>query len=111
MRNIDAARWPAWSILREARRTAGLTQAEVAERAGTTQAEISRYERAIVLPEIATLTRIVEACGMYLELRLSDSPPYDRTSSTAMAQSVEERLDANDSYATAIADMRASMRS
>ncbi len=107
MRDVDPARWPAWSILREARRTAGLSQAELAERAGTTQAEISRYERAVVLPEIATLSRLVEACGMYLELRLLNTPAYEKTSSTALAQTVEERLDANEAAANLIGEMRA----
>ena len=108
---MDPARWPAWSIIRETRRTTGLTRAEPAERAGTTQAEVSRYERALVLPEIGTLMRIVESCGLYLELRLRDTPPCGRTSSTALAQTVEERLVANEAYADAVFGMRAGMQS
>ena len=45
------------------------------------------------------------------DLGLRDSPPSEQTSSTALAQTVEERLDANDAYANAIASMRVSLRS
>ncbi len=105
-RRIDPARWPAWSIIREARRKAGLTQTELSKRAGTSQAEISRYERALVLPELATLTRIVEACGMHLELKLVDRPDHELLSSTALSQTVEERLAANDDYASLVSRLR-----
>ena len=110
MRNVDPARWPAWSILREARRQARLTQTELAERADTTQAEISRYERALVLPEISTLSRLVEACGMYLELRLVDRPNYALISSTALERTVEERLNANTGYASLVSQARSTIR-
>ena len=106
MREVDAARWPAWSIIREARRTAGLTQAELAACAGTSQAEISRYERAMVLPELGTLARLVEACGMYLELNLVNHPTHEPISQAALSETVEERLDANDAYASMLAEMR-----
>ena len=105
-RRIDPARWPAWSIIREARRRAGFTQAE---RAGTSQAEISRYERALVLPEIGTLIRIVEACGMHLELKLVDRPGHELLSSTALSQPVEERLSANDAYASLVSQLRSGL--
>ena len=108
-RRIDPARWPAWSIIREARRRAGFTQAELAARAGTSQAEISRYERALVLPEIGTLIRIVEACGMHLELKLADRPDHEMLSSTALEQTVEERLSANDAYASLVSQLRSGL--
>ena len=80
-----------------------------AERAGTSQAEISRYERALVLPELGTLIRIVEACGMHLELKLADRPDHEMLSSTALEQTVEERLSANDAYASLVSQLRSGL--
>jgi transcriptional regulator with XRE-family HTH domain len=67
-----ATRWPVWAIVRDARRRAGLTQAELARRVGTSQPAIARYERARAMPDLATLHRIVEACGLELRLELVD---------------------------------------
>jgi transcriptional regulator with XRE-family HTH domain len=82
-----------WAVVREARRRAGFTQAELAGRAGTSQPAIARYERARALPDIDTLHRIVEACGLELRLELSE-PDRQREAATqaALGRSVEERL-------------------
>jgi hypothetical protein len=82
-----------WAVVREARRRAGLTQAELARLAGTSQPAIARYERAMALPDIDTLHRIVEACGLELRLELSE-PDRQREAATqaALERSVEQRL-------------------
>ena len=58
------------SILLEARRRAGLGQAELAERAGTSQSAIARLERGHSSPTLATLERLVAAAGFGLRLEL-----------------------------------------
>lgn len=56
----------------KARATAGVTQAEVAERIGTTQSAVARLEsgRGKHSPSIATLQKYAHALGCRLELRL-----------------------------------------
>ena len=50
-------------LIREARRRHRIDQAELARRAGTSQAAISRVERDLVSPSLATMNRIMEAMG------------------------------------------------
>jgi transcriptional regulator with XRE-family HTH domain len=56
------------ALIREARRSAGLTQTQLAERLGTTQPVIARLERAAANPTFETLTRALHAAGHRLEL-------------------------------------------
>lgn len=58
------------SILLEARRRAGLGQAELAQRAGTSQPAVARLERGHSSPTLATLERLVGAAGFDLRLEL-----------------------------------------
>jgi transcriptional regulator with XRE-family HTH domain len=53
--------------LRDARRRAGLTQAELALRAGTSQATISAYEHGRKEPSVETLSRLLAASGVRLK--------------------------------------------
>ncbi|MEX2552403.1 MAG: helix-turn-helix transcriptional regulator [Actinomycetota bacterium] len=55
------------TVLREARRRAGLTQAELAAACGVKQPTISRIERGVVDPSVETLDRLLAACGESLE--------------------------------------------
>lgn len=80
-------------LVREARKRAGLTQAELASRAGTTQSAIARLERGESAPSLEHLTQLVRACGFDLMVRLV---PYD-SHDWALAQGnrmlgVEDRL-------------------
>jgi uncharacterized protein len=59
----------AGTILRQARRAAGVSQAALAQAGGTSQAAVARYETGRVDPGIETLERLVSALGMRLELR------------------------------------------
>ncbi len=54
------------TTLREARRSAGLTQAALAQRAGTSQATISAYEHGRKEPSVETLSRLLAAAGSRL---------------------------------------------
>jgi transcriptional regulator with XRE-family HTH domain len=58
-------------LVKEARKRAGLTQAQLAERAGTTQSVISRLERGATTPSMETISGLVRACGFDLEVRLA----------------------------------------
>src|SRR5262245_5773423 len=64
------------SLVREARRRAGLTQAERARRVGTTQSAIARLERGDSAPTLERLTELVRACGFDLQV---DLVPRDDT--------------------------------
>jgi len=82
-------------IVREARRRAGLTQAELARRLGTTQPVVARWEANSVSPTVETLDRIVRACGFYLDIRLLPLEEVEQDWSLIrenLALSPEERL-------------------
>ena len=55
-------------IILEARRKAHLTQTELANRIGADKSYISRVERGITVPSVATLYKIVAALGLRIEL-------------------------------------------
>ena len=56
-------------ILLEARKNAHLTQAELAKRIGADKGYISRIERGLTVPSVATLYKIAAAMGLTVELR------------------------------------------
>jgi len=60
----------AGDLIRNARLSAELTQAELAERASVTQAQVSRLEAGTREPSFSTVVRLVEACGRDLSLQL-----------------------------------------
>ena len=66
-------------LVREARKRAGLTQAELAKRVGTSQSAIARLERGGVTPTLAKLDQLVRACGLELEVRLVPADDHDWT--------------------------------
>jgi predicted nucleotidyltransferase/DNA-binding XRE family transcriptional regulator len=77
---------PVSQIIRQARRDADLSQAEVATRAGTSQPALARYETGAALPTLPTLERILAACGRSLEIQARP------VRSRAPASSVRGRL-------------------
>src|SRR5947209_8440107 len=58
-------------LVKEARKKAGLSQAELARRLGTTQSAIARLERPGANPRFASLTEAVRATGHTLDTRLA----------------------------------------
>ncbi len=56
------------ALIRDARRTAGLSQAALAARLGTTQSAIARLERDATSPRVDTIERALRACSRRLEL-------------------------------------------
>ena len=61
-------------LVREARRRAGLTQQELAERAGTTQSAIARLESGGTTPSFDLVLRLVRHCGLDIDVQIV---PYD----------------------------------
>lgn len=76
-------------MLRDARRAAGLTQAELARRAGVTQSVISAYESGRREPALSTLSRLVEATGATLQLQVQHRDGQGRLPATARGQAIE----------------------
>ena len=58
-------------LIREARKRAGLSQTELAERADTMQSVISRLERGVTTPSLQTISELVRASGFDLNVRLT----------------------------------------
>ncbi len=57
--------------LREARLKAGLSLRDLARRAGTSHATLSAYEQARKTPSAVTFLRILEACGLAVDVETS----------------------------------------
>ncbi len=74
MSGMDAA-----AMVRMARRRAGLSQRELARRSGVTQATISRIESGKMSPTFDSLSALVEACGMQLEIQDRRGVGVDRS--------------------------------
>ncbi len=56
-------------VLKDARKDAHLTQAELAARIGVDKSYISRIEKGVTVPSVATFYRLVGAMGLSVELR------------------------------------------
>ncbi len=72
------------TLLSDARRRAGLTQAALAQLSGTSQATVSAYERGSKTPSAETLARVLAAAGVRLTTVPATRPV--RTPSAAAAQ-------------------------
>jgi len=66
-------------MVRYARRRAGLTQRQLAEKAGIPQETIARIETGRSDPRVQTLDRLLEACAMGLEVMPRLGIGIDRT--------------------------------
>jgi transcriptional regulator with XRE-family HTH domain len=87
-------------LLREARRRHGLSQRQLAVRARTSQAAISRIERDLVSPSVATLAKLLDLMGE--ELELSATPIDSGIDGTLLDQNLqytpEERIERQASW-------------
>lgn len=70
-------------LLREARRRAGLSQAQLARRAGKATSVIGRWERDEVRPSFETLRELIRACGLDLSFRLHQADSSQEATITA----------------------------
>lgn len=81
------------NLIREARRRAGLTQCELADRIGTTQSAIARLERGRTEPSHERVIEAVRACGLELVTQLLPSDDADwSVASTNLAVHPETRV-------------------
>jgi transcriptional regulator with XRE-family HTH domain len=82
-----------WALIQEARRRAGFSQRELADRAGTSQAAIARIERGRQVPSLETLDRILRACDLELRLELVPRDRHDEGLIEAtLAMTPEQRV-------------------
>jgi transcriptional regulator with XRE-family HTH domain len=102
----------AGELLKETRRRHGLSQAQLAARARTSQAAISRIERGLVSPSVATLATLLDLMGE--ELRLSAEPiDYGHDLSLNLlnlALSAEERIARQAAWANGVNSLRRAVR-
>ena len=56
-------------ILLDARKNAQLSQSELANRIGADKSYVSKVERGLIIPSVATLYRIISALGLRIELK------------------------------------------
>lgn len=84
------------NLVRQARRRAGLSQAELARRLGTKQPVIARWETGKRSPDYDAVARAVAACGFELEPLLAVADPQtDAQIKRWLRMTPEERLAAN----------------
>src|SRR3954451_14403497 len=80
-------------LVREARKRAGITQAELATRADTTQSAIARLESGRTSPSLEQVERLLRLCGFQLVVELA---PYDDSdivqAVAALRASPDERM-------------------
>jgi transcriptional regulator with XRE-family HTH domain len=102
-------------LVREARRRAGLTQAQLAGRVGTTQSAIARIETGAVAPSLKRLTELVRACGFDIDVRLVPRDDHDlsmalRNRALEPGERVSRMMDARGFGDSAREAMRAATR-
>jgi len=66
------------TLIRQARKLAGLSQVELARLSGKDRAQLARWERDVVQPNLETLREILRACGYDLETNLVPYEPDKR---------------------------------
>jgi transcriptional regulator with XRE-family HTH domain len=67
------------TLIVEARKRAGITQAELARRMGTHQPVVARWESGRTQPDLATVQRAVRAAGFELTVALTAGDDHDLT--------------------------------
>jgi transcriptional regulator with XRE-family HTH domain len=82
----------AGALVRDARRRAGLSQAELARRIGTAQPVVSRWERGADEPRLSTLQRVLAACGLRLVLGVEPDDVDRAQIRQQLALTPDERL-------------------
>jgi transcriptional regulator with XRE-family HTH domain len=99
-------------LLREARRRHHVTQKQLAARARTSQAQISRIERDLVSPSVATLANLLHALGEELELNATSIDyGFDRTLyDVTLSLTPVERIEASARFGERIRDIHEAVR-
>jgi transcriptional regulator with XRE-family HTH domain len=96
------------NLIREARRRAGLTQADLAVRAGTVQPAIARWESGSTAVSLDDVIRLIRLCGFDLELHIVSRDDSDLAQAARLADlSGQERLDRHARVARQLNELRA----
>jgi transcriptional regulator with XRE-family HTH domain len=85
------------TLIREARKLAGLSQVELARLSGKDRAQLARWERDVVQLNLETLREILRACGYDLETNLVPYEPDKRQDAQldkSLQRAPQERLQA-----------------
>ena len=81
------------NLVREARRRAGFTQAELAQRAGVPKSTVGRIESGVRVPSTEMVERLVRAAGLDVSVSLSEPDPgTDSMFERTLRRSPAERL-------------------
>ena len=78
----DAYAYYTGLILRDARKDAKVSQAELARRTQTTKSYISRIENGVIIPSVAVFYRMIAALGMTVEIVRPTVCGYEYSSKT-----------------------------
>jgi len=81
------------TLIRGARRAAGITQLELADRAGTAQPAVAAYESGGKTPNLATLERLLGACEHDIEVLARPRMRRGAASLAELAQTINEDLE------------------
>lgn len=99
------------NTLRQARRRAGLSQRELAERTGVPQSTVARIESGAADPRTRTLDRLLRACGEQLEATPRLSEGVDRSLIREYLKlTPRERVEANTNWVRAVQRLRRGVR-
>jgi transcriptional regulator with XRE-family HTH domain len=80
------------ALIHDARRSAGITQLELATRAGTAQPAVAAYESGARTPNLATLKRLLNACEYDVELLARPRVRRGAASLSELGQTITEDL-------------------
>jgi transcriptional regulator with XRE-family HTH domain len=80
-------------LIRDARRAAGITQLELANRAGTAQPAVAAYESGSKTPNLATLERLLGACDHDVEVLARPRVRRGAASLAELARTIEGDLE------------------
>jgi len=81
------------NLVKEARRRAGFTQAELAQRAGVPKSTVGRIESGARVPSTEMVERLVRAAGLDISVSLSEPDPgTDSMFERTLRRSPAERL-------------------
>jgi transcriptional regulator with XRE-family HTH domain len=98
-------------LVREARKRAGLTQRELAQRGGTTQSAIARLESGRTRPAFDDVLRLVRLCGFNLDVMLVEPDDSDRAQALRLAPlSPAQRVDRGMRVAAQMREIRGAGR-
>jgi transcriptional regulator with XRE-family HTH domain len=81
------------TLIRDARQAAGLTQQQLADRACTAQPAVAAYESGSKTPNLATLERLLGACGHDMEVLARPRVRRGAASLAELAQTIGEDLE------------------